>query len=291
MHHDLQISRLRALLAVVELGGFRRAAEALHVTQPAVSQQIRHLGVLIKQPVFVSTGRDLQLSPKGEELLGYARRIVSLNDDVVARFLPPVGTARLRLGVSNQLAEALPDILGALTTKMPDAQVRVQTGLSETLEGELAADRLDMALLLQRRHQRTATNGYELGRLRMDWFGRPSAGNGAPLPLTLFSEPCALRGDIMQTLDASDVPWRVGYECSELVGLRAATKAGLGVACLVANGDELWGLDRSNRSPLPPPPGPLPVTVAVTPAAAIAGFAPVAKRALQSALRAYPFVD
>src|SRR5437588_12908085 len=71
MYHDLQINRLRALVTVVDLGGFRKAAAALHITQPAVSQQIRQLGTLIKGPVFVSTARQLQLSPQGQELLGY----------------------------------------------------------------------------------------------------------------------------------------------------------------------------------------------------------------------------
>lgn len=290
MYHDLQINRLRALVTVVDLGGFRRAAEALHVTQPAVSQQIRQLGSLVKGPIFLSTGRDLQLSNQGEELLGYARRIVALNDEAVDRFVPPSGRIRLSLGVGDQLAEALPEILGLLAKGMPHAQVSVRTGLSESLEAQVGAGRLDLALLLQMRPQLAATTTHELGRLKMDWFGRPAHTDGAALPLTLFTEPCTLRSRIVDCFNASDMPWRVGYEGAELVGLRAAAKAGLGVACLVANSDELWGLPRTERD-MPAPPGPLPVSMAVSPGAASPGFVRVAKRALQNALHGYPFAE
>ncbi|GAB1645418.1 LysR substrate-binding domain-containing protein [Krasilnikovia sp. MM14-A1259] len=290
MYYDLQINRLRALVTVVELGGFRKAAEALHITQPAVSQQIRQLGSLLKGPVFLSTGRELRLSPQGEELLGYARRIVALNDEAVDRFMPPAGHMRLSIGVGDQLADVLPEILRSLTHGMPQARISVRTGLSESLEGQVASGHLDLALLLQPRPQRTTATSHELGRMRMDWFGRPANGKGA-LPLTLFTEPCTMRRRIVEVLNASEVPWRVAYEGAELVGLRAATKAGLGVACLIANGDELWDLPRTTRTDLPEPPGPIPVTMAVSSGATAVGFVRTARRALQNALHGYPFAE
>ncbi|MGS2644108.1 LysR substrate-binding domain-containing protein [Streptosporangium sp. LJ11] len=289
MYHDLQINRLRALVTVVDVGGFRRAAESLHITQPAISQQIRQLSGLVKGPIFTSTGRKLQLSPQGEELLGYARRLVALNDEAVGRFVPPPGNVRLSIGIVNQLAEALPEILRLLTRGMPHAQVSVQTGLSESLEGRVNTGQLDLALLLQTKSNGAGAASQELGHMRMDWFGRPAHGEGAALPLTLFTEPCTLRGRIVDVLDESDVPWRVGYEGAELVGLRAAAKAGLGVACLVANGDDLWGLPKAARLALPSPPGPLPVTMALSTGAATSGYVPIARKAFQQSLRGYPF--
>lgn len=291
MHHDLQINRLRALVTVVDLGGFRRAAEALHVTQPAVSQQIRQLNSLIKGPIFTATGRQLRLSQQGEELLGYARRIVALNDEAVARFVPPAGSVRLSIGIVNQLAEALPEFLRLMTRNMPQAQVSVRTGLSESLEGHVATGQLDLALLLQFRSQRPDTTCRELGQMHMDWFGQPAHGEKAALPLTLFTEPCTFRGRIIEALKASAMPWRISYEGPELVGLRAVAKAGLGVACLVANGDELWGLPRAVRPGLPRPPGPVPVTMVLPAGAAYAGYPRIAEQAFRQALRGYPMVQ
>lgn len=291
MHHDLQVNRLRALLTVVDLGGFRRAAEALHVTQPAVSQQIRQLNGLIKGPIFTSTGRNLRLSTQGEELLGYARRIVALNDEAVDRFVPATGHERLSIGIVNQLAEALPEFLRLVTRRLPQARVSVRTGLSEALEAQVSTGQLDLALLLQTDSPEETAASRGLGHLEMAWFGQPAHGEKAALPLTLFTEPCTMRARIVAALDASDVPWRISYEGAELVGLRAAAKAGMGVACLVANGDELWDLPRAVRPGLPPAPGPLPVTMAYPADAAPSNLPGIAEKAFRHALRGYPFAD
>lgn len=290
MHHDLQINRLRALVTVVDLGGFRRAAEALHVTQPAISQQIRQLSSFIKEPVFISTGRELRLSTQGEELLGYARRLVALNDEAVERFMPPAGGTRLSIGIGDQLAEALPDILQSFSYRMPRSQINVRTGLSENLEAQVVNGQLDVALLLQPRTPRAAT-AYELGHLRMGWFGQPVYGEGTALPLSLFTEPSTLRSRVVEVFNASRLAWRVAYEGSELVGLRAATKAGLGVSCLIANGGELWNLPSAFGDDLPDPPGPIPVTMAVSANSAAPGFVRVARKVLQNALTGYPFAS
>ncbi|MFG2006892.1 LysR substrate-binding domain-containing protein [Spirillospora sp. NPDC048911] len=291
MHHDLQITRLRTFVTVVDRGGFRRAAEALHITQPAVSQQIRQLGTILKGPVFLSTGRELKLSPQGTELLGYARRIVALNDEAVSRFIPTTGSTRISVGVVEQLADALPEILRLFARQLPRAQVTVQTGLSESLEGQVTSGQFDCALLLQNQLRLPPSLSCPLGLMRMDWFGRPAYGEGAELPLTLFSEPCTLRGPIMEAFSDAGVSWRVGYEGDQFVGVRSAAQAGLGVACLIANGDELWGLPKTVRSALPSPPGPVPVTLAMSGPGAASGIGPIAEKTFQNALRDYPFVE
>lgn len=278
-------------MAVVELGGFRRAAESLHITQPAVSQQIRQLSGLIRSPVFASTGRNLRLSPRGEELLRYARRMVALNDEAVDRFIPQAGHIMLSIGVSSQLAEVLPEFLRLLNRGMPQAQLSVRTGASEELAAQLAGGQLDAALLLQADPPGSGTDSRELGRMRMAWFGRPAHGERGALPLALFPEPCTLRGRVREVLDASGIEWRVAYESSELIGLRSAAKAGLGMTCLVANGDELWGLTPSVRPGLPPPPEPVPVTMALAPGGVPEGFTAIAEKAFRQALRGYPLTS
>ncbi|MER8231390.1 LysR substrate-binding domain-containing protein [Streptomyces sp. NPDC094049] len=290
MHHDLQINRLRTLVAVVDLGGFRRAAESLHITQPAVSQQIRQLSGLIRSPVFASTGRNLRLSPRGEELLRYARRMVALNDEAVDRFIPQAGHVMLSVGVSSQLGEVLPEFLRVLNRGMPQVQLSVRTGSSEELAAQLTGGQLDAALLLQAEPTGPGTDSVELGRMRLAWFGRPAHGEREAVPLALFPEPCTLRGRVRDALDAAGIAWRVSYESGELIGLRSAAKAGLGMTCLVANGDELWGLAPSVRPGLPAPPEPLPVTLAVATGAVPEGFTDIAEKALRQALRSYPLV-
>ncbi|MFH0241901.1 LysR family transcriptional regulator [Streptomyces sp. HK10] len=288
MRRDVQINRLRALVAVVDHGGFRRAAEALHITQPAVSQQIRQLGSFIRGPVFASTGRQMRLSPQGEELLGYARRMVALNDEMVGRFVPEAGQVLLSVGVASQLAEVLPEFLRLVNRGLPQVQLRVRTGASEALAQQLSTGQLDAALLLQAKAPEAGTEGVELGRMRMAWFGRPATGERKTLPLALFPAPCTLRELACAVLDDAGVAWRIAYEGPELIGLRSAAKAGLGMTCLVANGDELWGLSPAMRPGLPPPPAPLPVTFALASGGVPGEFTRVAEKAFRQALQGYP---
>ncbi|MDQ1018924.1 DNA-binding transcriptional LysR family regulator [Streptomyces afghaniensis] len=231
MHCDLQLTRLRTLVAVVDCGGFRRAAAALHISQPAVSQQIRHLESFIQAPVFMSTGRNLQLSVQGDELLGYARRMVALNDEVVRRFRTRTGAMRLSIGMVDQLSDALPEFLRLLSTRLPEIQVSVRTGPSELLANQVTTGQLDVALVFRGQSRHAAPTDEELGRMRMAWFGRPVNSEAAPLPLMLFTEPCVLRNQLVDALDLSSIPWRVSYEGADLIGLRAAGQGRAG-ACL-----------------------------------------------------------
>ncbi|MES4890898.1 LysR substrate-binding domain-containing protein [Streptomyces sp. NPDC096012] len=105
-------------------------------------------------------------------------------------------------------------------------------GASESLAGQVTTGQLGLALLFRRQTPATVAAEEELGRIRMAWFGQPVHGTEAGLPLVSSTEPCILRGQIVDALDASGIPWRISYEGAEFLGLRAAVKAGLGPACL-----------------------------------------------------------
>ena len=300
MPQDLQINRLRAFVAVVDQGGFRRAADALFVTQPAISQQIRHLSALVSEPVFASTGRDLTLSAGGEELLGYARRMIALNDEVVARFHPPVDDpTRFDIGVCDQFVELLPCILGMVTEALPKAKISLKVSTSESLQQDVTHGLIDMALTLDAAEQeRPGATGsvFELGEARLGWFGEPmtppgisrSGDEDGVVPLSLSTEPCQLRGRVVDTLDADDIRWRVAYEGSDLAGLRAAMQAGLGVGCLIDNSDAVWGLPRTSSHHLPTPAA-VPVTLRVASStSATRSHAKVVRATMSRALDGYP---
>jgi DNA-binding transcriptional LysR family regulator len=287
MNHDLQISPLRTLATIVDLGGFGRAAEALHITQPAVSQQVRRLEALLKQPVFTATGRDMRLSPAGEELLGYARKMIALNDEAVARFSPAPGKLRIALGISDQLTEVLPEVLRLLKRKADDAQITLRTGTSESLWAQMESGALDIALLID---SPAPVGDYmlrDVGTIGMEWFGRPAVSSDAKLPLVVFTEPCTLRGRTFTAFREAGVPFQIGYEGSELIGLRAAIQVGLGVGCLIANAGELWGLPTAVSPNLPPPPSAVPLSMAVS-RRVPEEFGDSVLAALCQALRPYP---
>ncbi|MGK4580257.1 LysR family transcriptional regulator [Kitasatospora sp. HPMI-4] len=283
MYRNLDVSQLRTLVTIMSAGGFRRAAEKLSLTQPAVSQHIRRLEAVLGGPVFAHTGRRLELTPAGRELFDYARRIIALNDEAVARISAPHEIAEFSVGVCPQLEGALPDFLSGLMELLPGVRPTVHLGLGEPLAEQVASGELDAGLLLR---PPRAGGARFLGAMRLAWFGADPAPATGPVPLALCRQPCNLRRHALDTLGAHDLPWRITYEGPDLAGLRAAVAVGLGVSCLLANADDLWGLRRLPAGALPVP-EPMPVSLSVAPQTPVA-VADAAFRAARHALRAYP---
>jgi DNA-binding transcriptional LysR family regulator len=76
----LEIDLLRTLLAVHQTGSFSRAAQQVFRTPSAVSMQMKRLEEIVGRPIFAKDGRGVVFTPAGEDLLGYARRMMQLND-------------------------------------------------------------------------------------------------------------------------------------------------------------------------------------------------------------------
>ena len=100
----LSMDMLRAFVLVSDEGGFTAAAERLGRTQPAVSQQLKKLELMLGQSLLDREGSRLSLTPAGQTLMGYARQILSLNDEAVSAFNKPAVSGRVRLGIPSEFA-------------------------------------------------------------------------------------------------------------------------------------------------------------------------------------------
>ncbi|MEL6481493.1 MAG: LysR family transcriptional regulator, partial [Pseudomonadota bacterium] len=85
MIRNLDLTALRSLVMVVDTGGVTRAAQQLNLTQSAVSMQLKRLEEALNQPLIDRSGRSLGLTPQGEQMVSYARRLLALNDEALAR--------------------------------------------------------------------------------------------------------------------------------------------------------------------------------------------------------------
>ena len=85
---DFDPTLLRAFVAVKETGGFTRAAERLHLTQSAISHQIRKLEEQVGRPLLHRTTRRLTVTEDGEDFLRYATQILDTLDAMTRRFQP-----------------------------------------------------------------------------------------------------------------------------------------------------------------------------------------------------------
>ncbi len=143
----LEFDLLRAFVAVAECGGFRRAAERLHLTQSTVSQQIKRLELETGRSLFRRNTRAVALTDDGEMLLGDARRLLQLEEAARRRLTAPRLSGVVRLGAVEEVAGgSLPPALGRFARLHPNVRLEVLVGVSAELIEQLDAGGLDVVL-------------------------------------------------------------------------------------------------------------------------------------------------
>src|SRR5205085_2246402 len=147
----MEIRQLRALQAIAETHTFTAAAERVHVTQAAISMQIRQLELEVGVPVFVRTPRRCVLTHAGELLLERAQRILREHDAALEELAELSGATRgrMRLGSASVMfsSDPLPTLLHELHERHPQAEVTVVSGTSEALVKQILAGELDLAFV------------------------------------------------------------------------------------------------------------------------------------------------
>jgi DNA-binding transcriptional LysR family regulator len=147
----VEIRQIRAFVAIAEAGTFTAGALRVHVTQAAISMQIRQLEQEIGAKVFVRAPRHVILTEAGEHLLRRARHILREHDAALDEVAELAGAerGRLRIGSASAmvLTDQLPAILKELRKQHPAADISVSSGTSEALVDQILAGELDIAFV------------------------------------------------------------------------------------------------------------------------------------------------
>ncbi len=147
----MEIRQLRAFVAIAESGTFTAGALRVHVTQAAISMQIRQLETEIGAKVFVRAPRHVILTEAGEQLLRRARHILREHDAALDEIAELAGAerGRLRIGSASAmvLTDQLPSILKELRRQHPAAEISVTSGTSEVLVDQILAGEVDVAFV------------------------------------------------------------------------------------------------------------------------------------------------
>jgi DNA-binding transcriptional LysR family regulator len=147
----VEIRQLRAFVAIAESGTFTAGALRVHVTQAAISMQIRQLENEIGAKVFVRAPRHVILTEAGEQLLRRARHILREHDAALDEIAELAGAerGRLRIGSASAmvLTEQLPAVLKELRKQHPAAEISVMSGTSEVLVDQILAGEVDIAFV------------------------------------------------------------------------------------------------------------------------------------------------
>ncbi|WP_456700956.1 LysR family transcriptional regulator [Bradyrhizobium sp. USDA 4449] len=233
MPTTLDIDTLRALLAIVELKSFSRAADQLGRSQSAISLQIARLEALVGHPLLQrARGRVLGPTVKGTELIAHAREIISLNERAVAAMRRPASGERIRLGMPADFLERdFTSAVDEIRSRFPKARLSVRTDLSARLAEDVGRDCLDLAL-----YKRLPSNAADaaIAFEPMAWFGTAARSDRSrdAVPLVSFADGCAYRGEALRSLHLVGREWTIACEARSLSALVGAVKAGLGFAAL-----------------------------------------------------------
>lgn len=142
--------RLQVFHAVAKHLSFTKAAEALLMTQPAVTFQIKQLEEQYNTRLFERGHGRIALTPAGEMVFDYAERILGLAAELETRLAEMTGQMRglLLVGASTTIAEfMLPRVLGEFNALYPQVRARLTVANSETIESRIAEHTLDIGLI------------------------------------------------------------------------------------------------------------------------------------------------
>ncbi|SDE34179.1 DNA-binding transcriptional regulator, LysR family [Bradyrhizobium brasilense] len=219
---------LQAFVAVAEHRSFTRAASALNRTQSAVSMQVKRLEERLQAELFHRSTSSVDLSAAGEGLLGYARRILSLNAEAVGRVREHGTDGRVRLGVMDDYGTMIvPPLLKDFIASYPLIHVEMETGLTSTMTDRLG-EAYDLVIAM---HPEGRGEGELLRTEQAVWAA--SAAHRVeeldPLPVALYPQGCLFRSWAMQALDQANRPWRLAFVSHSLSAVEAIAAQGLAV--------------------------------------------------------------
>src|SRR6266550_599697 len=147
----MEIRQLRSFIAIAELGTFTAAALRVHVTQAAISMQIRQLENELGARLFVRAPRRVMLTEAGEHLLHRARQILRDHDAALDEIAELAGAERGRLRVGSASAAVITDVLPKLLKEVrrqhAGAEITVLSGTSEALVQQILAGEVDIAFV------------------------------------------------------------------------------------------------------------------------------------------------
>ena len=229
---NLDITTLRSFVAVADSGGVTRAAGYLHLTQSAVSMQLKRLEELLGVDLLDRSGRGVTLTAAGDQLLTYARRMVALNDELVGRLTDQAYEGEITLGVPHDIVyPAVPLVLKQFHAAFPRVKVQLEASYTLTLKEQFAKGDCDVIVTTETGLDQ---GGETLATKPLVWVGAPggTAWRQRPLPLA-FCRHCVFRARVVNALEAQDIGWEMTVDTQSDRTIEAAVSADLAVHALI----------------------------------------------------------
>lgn len=206
MIRNLDVATLRTFITVVDTRGVTRASNKLHMTQSAVSMQLKRLEETVGSTLLTRNSSGMCPTAQGEQLLSYARRLVGINDEAVERLLQRDEGGEVRFGVSADVVEPhIPGILRRFVRMYPRASVRLFCKHSADLLDRFNSGKLDVIITTERD---THPRCLKLLERDLVWTGALQGGawRQDPLPLA-FTRISMFKSSAIAALDSAGISW------------------------------------------------------------------------------------
>ena len=211
MPRNLDVSAIRSFLTVAEMGVVTRAATQLNLTQSAVSLQIKRLEEMLGQSLFERKGRGVTLTPAGEQLVGYSRRLLAANDETWERMKAAPATGEINLGSPDDLLHPhVPMVMRGFARSHPKVKVTLHSAQTVFLKERLARGELDVILTTE---PDLYPGGETLAARPLVWIGAPGgrAWKRRPFPLGTVAG-CIFNKPAIESLSATGFNWIVAVD-------------------------------------------------------------------------------
>ncbi len=239
----LTLRQFRVFEAVARHLSFSRAAEELHLSQPAVSMQVRGIEKILGLPLTEQLGKKIFLTEAGREVLAASQGITARLDDLQARLAQLLGmdSGLLNLAVTSTVSPVATTILASFRARYPKVSIHLDVSNRETVLGLLASNRIDLAIMGQvpdglglnatrfmenplvvigtPDHPLARRQRVVLGELANEAFLMREAGSGT-------------RGAMERFFSAKGLELRTSMEMSSNEAIKQAVQAGLGLGIL-----------------------------------------------------------
>lgn len=242
---NLDLTSLRSFVAIADAGGVTRAAGFLNLTQSAVSMQIKRLEEVLDTQILDRSARQVGLTPAGEQLLGYARKMLALNDEVFGKLTRAEHEGEIVLGVPHDIVyPAIPQVLQRFAREYPKMRVSLISSFTRVLKAQFARGECDVILTTE---NAADAGGETIAELDLIWVGAPGGSRWKQRPLRLaYEHNCFFRQGVQAELDRAGIAWEMAVEADSTRVVEATVSADLAVHT-VLEGSEPPYVERINH--------------------------------------------
>ncbi|MFQ1701613.1 LysR family transcriptional regulator [Loktanella agnita] len=242
MSRNLDLTALRSFVAVADTGGVTKAAGLLNLTQSAVSMQLKRLEESLNAGLLDRSARTIGLTPQGEQLLSYARRILILNDEVYGKLTATEFEGEVTLGVPHDIIyPVIPEVLRRFAAAYPRVRVHLVSSFTRRLMDDFSRGEVDVMLTTE---DSVGTGGTTLTKIPLVWIGAPGGQAWKQRPLRLaYEQRCIFRQFVQRRLDEVGIPWDMVVDSNSSRTVEATVSADLAVHTML-EGTEPQHLER-----------------------------------------------